>query len=342
MLIRNLRWSQRCLAGPYFDHELRRSHRKKSWSSFYLSLHLDDILMESWSSIYHGHLSIYLMELSCFLMLWKFTKFNQTPTKNMEGVYLYIFDIRFNTEAWAANGNAVRCQKIWTLRRWGNQLTDDTLFTPALRFWDLEDHFCFIYTLVVRYFHSGDKISGKQAKVQNFCVGICMQEAAWTLQKAHIIQIKILVKLDEDFNTRPSLSFFFLFRWGIWLAREAQASFFKPPGRMVRGVDQVCSKHFLNHFETDLSKACFKKKVISVRFACVPVSLPLTCIPFFNLVGLNLELRPPRRKGATIVFFAYKPKKGGRKRWKTAGFFPWFPTSSTSIFACQTKKQPQN
>ena len=69
MLIRNLRWSQRCLAGPYFDHELRRSHRKKSWSSFYLSLHLDDILMESWSSIYHGHLSIYLMELACFLML---------------------------------------------------------------------------------------------------------------------------------------------------------------------------------------------------------------------------------------------------------------------------------
>lgn len=77
---------------------------------------------------------------------------------------------------------------------------------------------------------------------------------------SHIIQIKILVKLDEDFNTRPSLSFFFLFRWGIWLAREAQASFLKPPGRMVRRVDQVCSKHFLNHFETNLSKACWKNR----------------------------------------------------------------------------------
>ena len=229
MLIRNLRWSQRCLAGPYFDHELRRSHRKKSWSSFYLSLHLDDILMESWSSIYHGHLSIYLMELSCFSMLWKFTKFNQTPTKNMEGVYLYILDIRFHTETLAANGNAVRCQKIWTLRRWGNhQLTDDTHFSPQL--WGFEI-WRIIFVSYARWWCDiciqGTKSRESKLKYRIFLlVFVCKKlHEPYRKHLSHIIQIKILVKLDEDFNTRPSLSFFFLFRWGIWLAREAQASF---------------------------------------------------------------------------------------------------------------------
>ena len=232
-----------------------------------VSLHLDDILME----------------LCSFLMLWKFTFQPNPHEKHGRRVSIYSWH--------QIQHRNPRCQwergplsKDMDPAQVGEPPTHrHTHFPPQL--WGFEI-WRIIFVSYARWWcdicFQGTKSRESKLKVQNFFVGICMQEAAWTLPKAHIIRIKILVKLDEDFNTRPSLSFFFLFRWGIWLAREAQA-------RIVRGVDQVCSKHFLNHFETDLSKACLKKKVISVRFACVPVSLFLTCIPFFNSWGVKLE-----------------------------------------------------
>lgn len=101
----------------------------------------------------------------------------------------------------------------------------------------------------------------------------------------------------------------------------------------------------LEPLRNTFKQSLLKKKVISVRFACVPVSLPLTCIPVFNswgvkilrhdpsLVGLNLELRPPRRfRGRSDGFFRLQTKKSWQKKMKNGrSFFPWFPTSSTIV-----------
>lgn len=142
----------------------------------------------------HGHLSIMVI----FLFIWwncpvfrcyESSRNSTKPPRKTWKVCIYIFLTSDSTQKPSLPMGTRSAVKRYGPCAGGgttNSQTTHTLFTPALRFWDLEDHFCFICTLVVRYLHSGDKISGKQAKVQNFFVGICMQEAAWTLQKAPV------------------------------------------------------------------------------------------------------------------------------------------------------------